>query len=155
MPLQGIASPTSLPGAAHISGHQRQVIAQTRIGHAALFVEHPERQPALAEIELPALPAREIHERKLRALRPDQPRFGADRARVSPRVPIARQQQMVAIIDGQVGGRVEIGAAAAAGLLGRLVELHGEAGIGQPHGGREAGNSGADDMDDGRHQMNA
>ncbi len=42
--------------------------------------------------------------------------------------------------------RVEIGAAAAAGLLRRLVDMHLVAGIGQPHGGGEAGDAGADDV---------
>jgi hypothetical protein len=68
---------------------------------------------------------------------------------------IAREQEMVAVIDGQVGGRVEIGTAAAAGLLGSLVNLHVEAGIDQPNGGREARDSSADDMNNVWHQTNA
>ena len=37
---------------------------------------------------------------------------------------VARQQQMIAVVDGEVGRGVEIGAAAAAGLLRRLVDMH-------------------------------
>jgi hypothetical protein len=62
---------------------------------------------------------------------------------------------VVAVIDGQVGGRVEIGAAAAAGLLRGLMDMHTAIRACQPHGCREAGNSGTDDMDGVLHQMKA
>ena len=48
---------------------------------------------------------------------------------------VAGQQQMVAVVDGEVGGRVEIGPAAAAGLLRGLMDMHPVIGVGQPHGG--------------------
>ena len=150
-----MVSPTSLLGACPDQRHQREIIAQAGIGHAARLVEHPERQPAVAEIELPALAGGEVDERKLRALRPDQPGLGADRSRIGQRVAVARQQQMIAVVDGEVGRGVEIGAAAAAGLLRRLVDMHLVIRVGQPDGGGEAGNSGADDVDGFLHQMNA
>ena len=124
VPSQGMASPTSLLGACPDQRHQCQIVAQAGVGDAARLVEHPERQPAVAEIELPALAGREIDERKLRALRPDQPRLGADRARIGQRMAVARQQQMIAVVDGEIGRGVEIGAAAAAGLLRGLVDVH-------------------------------
>ena len=62
-------------------------------------------------------------------LRPDQPRLGADRPRIGKRVTIARQQQVIAVVDGQVGRGVEIGTATAASLLGGLVDMHLETGI--------------------------
>ena len=68
---------------------------------------------------------------------------------------IARQQQMIAVVDGEIGRGVEIGAAAAAGLLRRLVDVHLAAGIAQPHGRGKAGNSGADDVDGFWHQIRA
>ena len=76
VPSQGMASPTSLLGACPDQRRQREIIEQAGVGHAARLVEHPERQPAVAEIELPALAGREIDERKLRALRarPARPR---------------------------------------------------------------------------------
>ena len=66
---------------------------------------------------------------------------------------VAGQQQMVAVVDGEVGGGVEIGTAAAAGLLRGLVDMHLVIGIGQPHGRGKAGNAGADDMNVFLHQM--
>ena len=66
---------------------------------------------------------------------------------------VAGQQQMVAVVDGEIGGRVEIGPATAAGLLRGLVDMHPVIGVGQPHGRREAGNAGADDMSVFLHQM--
>ena len=71
-------------------GHQREIIAQARIRYAARFVEHPERQATFSEIKLPALSRVQIDKRKLGALRPDQRRFGANRASISERVTIAR-----------------------------------------------------------------
>ena len=136
VPSQGIASPTSLPRRCPDQRHQCEIIEQAGVGHAARLVEHPERQPAVAEIELPALPGREVDERKLRALRPDQPGLGADRSRIGERVAVAREQQMIAVVDGQIGGGVEIGPAAAAGLLRRLVDMHLIIRVRQPNGGR-------------------
>ena len=109
----------------------------------------------LSEIEQPALAGRDVDKGKLRALRPDQARLGADRPGVSQRVAVARQQQMVAVVDGEIGRSVEIGTAAAAGLLRRLVDMHLQAGIAQPHGRGKAGNPGADDVDGLGHQMKA
>ena len=150
-----MVSPTSLLRRCPDQRHQRQIIEQAGVGDAARLIEHPQRQPAVAEVELPALSGRQIDERKLRALRPDQSRLGADRACVGHRVTIARQQQMIAVVDGEVGRRVEIGPAAAAGLLRGLVDMHLEIRIRQPDGGRKARNSSADDVDGLLHQMKA
>ncbi len=135
--------------------HQCEVIEQAGVGHTAGLIEHPQRQPAVSEVELPTLAGAEINERKLRALGSDQSRFGADRSGVSQRVAVARKQEMVAVIDSQVGRRVEIRPAAAAGLLRGLVDMHPEIRIGQPNGCREARNSSADDVDRLLHQMKA
>jgi hypothetical protein len=62
---------------------------------------------------------------------------------------------MIAVIDGQVGRRVEIRPATAASLLRGLVDMHLEILIRQPNGCREARNSGADDVDGLLHQMKA
>ena len=43
---------------------------------------------------------------------------------------VAREQKVIAIVDGEVGRRVEIGAAAAASLLRRLVDMHLEVRVG-------------------------
>ena len=76
-------------------------------------------------------------------------------ARIGQRVVVAGQQQMIAVVDREIGRAVEIGTAAPAGLLRGLVHANLIAGIGQPHGRRKAGNSGADDMNGLLHQMNA
>ena len=60
---------------------------------------------------------------------------------------------MIAVVDGEIGGGVEIGAAAAAGLLRRLVDVHAVTGVRQPDGGGETGNAGADDVSGFLHQM--
>ncbi len=51
---------------------------------------------------------------------------------------VARKQQMVAVIDGEIGLRVEIGSAAPAGLLRGLVHMHLVVRVRQTDGGREA-----------------
>ena len=66
---------------------------------------------------------------------------------------VAGQQQMIAVVDREIGRGVEIGTAAAAGLLRRLVDVHLVTGIRQPHGRGKAGNAGADDVDGFLHQM--
>ena len=66
---------------------------------------------------------------------------------------VAGQQQMIAVVDGEIGGGVEIGPAAAAGRLRGLVDVHPVIGVGQPDGGGEAGNAGADDVGGFLHQM--
>src|SRR5262249_38225798 len=113
----------------------------------------PERQAAVAEIELPAPSVGKIDELEFRAGGPDQPRFRADRTRIAERMPVAGQQQMIAVIDGEVCRGVEIGAAEAARLLGRLVDMHLKTGTLEPHGRRKAGNSSTDDMNCFGHQM--
>ncbi len=133
--------------------HQCEIVAQAGVGDAARLVEYPERQPAVAEIELPALAGRDVAERKQRALRSDQPRLGADRARVSQRMAVAGQQQMIAVVDHQIGGGVEIGSTTTAGGLRRLVDAHPVISVGQPDGRGEAGNAGTDDVSGFLHQM--
>ena len=133
--------------------HQCEIIAQARVGNAARLVEHPERQPSVAEIELPAPAGRDVDEGKLRALRPDQPRLGADRARIGQRMAVTGQQQMIAVVDHQIGGGVKIRTATTAGGLRGLVDAHFVIGVRQPDGGGEAGNAGADDVSGFWHQM--
>ncbi|MET3364226.1 hypothetical protein ABIF60_005621 [Bradyrhizobium japonicum] len=147
--------PTNVSSDAQISGASFRIIGEAGVGHAAAFVEHPGRQPAGAEIDLPALPGLDVDEGKLRTVRADEAGLAADRTRIGARMAVARQQQMIAVVDGEIGGAVEIGTATAAGLLRRLVHSDLEAGIGDPHGGGEAGNSGTDDMSCLLHQMKA
>ena len=62
---------------------------------------------------------------------------------------IARQQQVIAIVDHHAERRIEIGAAAPARLPRRLIDDDVPLAAGELHGGGEAGEAGADDMDGG------
>src|SRR5437763_211443 len=81
------------------------------------------------------------------------------RASIAARMTVTRQQQMIAVVDGEIGRGVEIGPAAPARLLGRFVDMNLVAGNGQSHGCRQARNSRTDDVDVSLHvslhQMNA
>ena len=66
---------------------------------------------------------------------------------------VAGQQQMIAIVDSEVGGGVEIRPATAAGGLRGLVDVHAVIGIRQPNGCGETGNAGTDDVGGFPHQM--
>ena len=68
---------------------------------------------------------------------------------------VAREQQMIAVIDGEIGRRIEIGPAAPARLLRGLVQMHLVICICQANGGREARNSSADNVNCLLHQMKA
>lgn len=67
---------------------------------------------------------------------------------------IARQQQMVAVVDDHVRRAIIIRTAAATGLLGRFVDMNLESFIREPNTRGQAGDPGADDMSF-CHQMNA
>ena len=81
-------------------------------------------------------------------VRADELILAADAAQECQRRIIAGQQQMVAVVDLHSERRIEIGAAAAAGVGRGLVDddlaRHQSD---QPQGGGEAGKAGADDMD--------
>ncbi len=87
--------------------------------------------------------------------RADQPVGGADGAQIAERRMIARQQQVVAVVDLHVERRIVIGPAASAGLAGSLVDDDRLPGFAQPNGRRQPGETGADDMDCARHQTTA
>ncbi len=68
---------------------------------------------------------------------------------------VAREQQVIAVVDHHAELRIVIGAAAPAGLPGRLVHDHALGLRREANRGGEAGQSGADDVDGARHQTNA
>jgi hypothetical protein len=59
---------------------------------------------------------------------------------------IAGEQQMIAVIDAATELRIEIGAGAAACRLGRLMQHHALAKLGQPAGRRQPGQAGSNDV---------
>ena len=71
----------------------------------------------------------------------------ADAAQIGHHRVIARQHQMVAVVDGLSQHRVEIGAAAPAGLRRAFEQHDARALLGQRHGGGEPGQPAADDID--------
>ncbi len=85
----------------------------------------------------------------------DQAVLRADRLRVILHCLIAGQHQMIAVVDLKAGCLIVIGAAATAGLGGRLVHDNPDAGSGQADCGGKSGKSGADNVNSSRHQTNA
>ena len=62
---------------------------------------------------------------------------------------------MGAVVDAHPGRRIVIGAATAAGLVGRLMDDRRDAATGEPNGRCQSGKAGADDMNRAVHQMKA
>ena len=79
----------------------------------------------------------------------------ADILQESERRRIARQQDVGAVVDAHAGDAVVIRAAAAAGIVGRLVDDGRHALPGKTDGAGQAGETGADDVNGARHQINA
>ena len=104
-----------LAGSGAQQPRQRQIIEHAGAGHAPLGVENPQRQTAVVEAQRPALAARQIDEREFGMGRADQPVRGADVAQISERGVVARQQEVIAVVDRHADRGVVIGAAAAAG----------------------------------------
>ena len=84
--------------------------------------------------------------------RTDQAILRADRACIGERRAIARQQQVIAIIDRHADAVVVVGAAAAARDSGRLMHDNGMAARRELDRGGQAGKAGAYDVDRARHQ---
>ena len=68
----------------------------------------------------------------------------ADGAQIGQRRLVAREEEMVAVVDPAAELLIRIGAAAAAGRVGRLVEDDVATRLRQAHRGREPGEAGAD-----------
>ncbi len=97
-----------------------------------------------------------MDEREFRFGRPNESTGGPDPGEVIHRGVVAGQHQVIAVVDLDPERAVDIGAAAPAGLAGRLVDDDLGAGIAEAQRRREPGEPGADDMDAGRgHQGGA
>ena len=130
---------------------QWQIVEHARAGHAPRGIENPEWQSAIVEPQRPALAARQIGKGKLGRSRTDQAMLGADAAKIIECGAIARQQEVIAVVDRHADRRVVIRTAAAAGKSGRLVHDDVPAPRREPHRGRQAGETGADDMNRSAH----
>ncbi len=133
------------PGA-HES-HALQVIGQAYARNAPRRLEQPPRHAAGVGPEVPALAARDVEKRVTRFRLADQRAPRADRVEIGYRRLVARDQQVVAVVDAATQRRVEIGAATSARLRRRFVDGDADPCLAQPQRGGEAGQSGADDMD--------
>ena len=100
----------------------------------------------LAKIEPPALAALQIREIEDRAAWVMQRPARSDPVEIVERLAVARQEEMVAVVDDEAERRIEVGPAAAAREGRRL--MHDDLGsrIDEAHGGAEARDPRADDM---------
>src|SRR5439155_12235123 len=114
------------------------------------FRKNPPRDAAGIGLEQPALLLGEIDEREFRFGRPDEPIGGPDPGEVGERRVVAGQHEVIAVVDLDAERVVDIGAAAPAGLAGRLVHDDVRAGIADAQRRREPGKPGADDVNAGR-----
>ena len=90
-------------------------------------IEDPPR-PAVVDPQRPALAGRKIDEWKIRSRRTDQSGGAADRSDKFEHGVIAAEHQMIAVVDRQPDGAVEIGAASPARVSRRLVHDDSRAG---------------------------
>ena len=79
------------------------------------------------------------------------PRIDTAARQIGLHRPVAREDQVVAVVDGHAELRIEIGAAAPTELGGGLVHHHLLAPLGQDRGGGQPGEAGAHHVDRARH----
>src|SRR5262245_9210424 len=120
--------------------------------HAPARVEDPPRHAAVVEAQCPLLAGGEVDESKFSARRTGQAILRSDRVRVGERRAIARQQQVIAIVDRHADAVVVVGAAAATGETGGLVHDDHLTARRELDSGSKAGKPGAYDVDDPWHQ---
>ncbi len=133
-----------------MAGHefgQHRIVRRRRARHAARLVEDPPRDAAVARPHGPAGAVAQVGEGELGLVRSGQAIGGADALQIVLHSAVARQNKVIAVVDGHAELGVEIGAAAAAGLGGGLGQDHPLAAGGQDGGGRQPGQPGAHHMD--------
>ncbi len=144
--------PQDLVGPREKQSYQSEIIAAGRVGNAAVGRENPPRQFSGVGPQFPALAPRQIAEIENGFVRPRQPALSTDFFRISQSGMVARQQQVVTIVDRYIEAGVEVGAAAPARLRRGLVQRD-LMGARELHPRRQAGEPGADDVNP-RHQNN-
>ena len=126
---------------------QRKILCRRRAGDARGRIEYPPRQAAVIDADGPATVGGEIDHREGRRAWTLQFFTRADAAHKLHGRPIARQHQVIAVVDSHAERGIVVAAATPAGLVGGLVQHDLRAGFAQPHGGGESGEPGADDVD--------
>ena len=104
-----------------------------------LPIEQPPGDAPFAKIEPPALAALEVREVEDRGAGIMQRPARADPIEIVERLAIARQQEMVAVVDDEAKRRIEIGPATAAREGRRLMHDDLAPGVDKAHGGAQAG----------------
>ena len=87
-PVAGIEQPQPL-----------DIFGKRGAAHPPVLVENPPRHRSAIDVDGPAFARFEVEEGEDGALRPAQPVAGADAVEIAERCPIARQHQMIAIVD--------------------------------------------------------
>src|SRR5215467_13981501 len=121
-------------------------------GHAAARVEYPPRYAPIVEAQRPLLARGKVDEGKFGARRTRQAILRTDRVRVGECRAIARQQQVIAVVDRHADAVVVIGPAAATGEIGGLMHDDRLTASRELDSSGEAGKPGAYDVNDPRHQ---
>ena len=135
------------PGMAPHQREQREVVAGPGARHAAPGVEDPPRHHAFVRAQRPAPARGQVEEAERRTARSRQGALGTDRALVAGDGGVARQHEMVAVVDRHAEPAVMVGAASPAGLPRCLGQGDGKAAPGQRDRRRQAGESRADHVD--------
>jgi hypothetical protein len=125
---------------------RRHVVRGAASGGAAPGAEDPPGHDAAIGPHGPALAGRKIDERDRRGRHRQQFAFGADRGEIAHRRAIARQQQVIAVVDLGAEQIVEVRAAAAARLARCLVHDHARARLDEPDRRGEPRDARADDV---------
>ncbi len=123
-----------------------EILRQPRSRDAAVLVEDPPRHAAARGRSTQRSPVARSRKGKAGSAGPVSVSARADRREIGHRRAVALQQQMIAVVDAAAERRIEIRAAASAGLRRCLMENHGNPGIGKPHRCGEPGEPRADDM---------
>ena len=126
-----------------------QIVGGMAAGHPAGGHGDPPGQPALVRPQQPMLAARQVDEGKDGLRRCRQRRPAAEPVEIGEHRRVGAEDQVVAVVDAAAEGGVLEGAAAAAGMVARLVEAEtaAESFRRQRQRRRQAGQPGADDMD--------
>jgi hypothetical protein len=131
-------------------GHERGVVRGICSRHTPLSRQKPPRNRAVVRPDGPLFARVQIGEREFGTVGATQRILRAGSFQICIHRLVARQHEMIAVVDGLSQRGFEIGAAAPARLRRGLDEFDADAVPGQRCGRREAGQTRADDMDGAR-----
>jgi hypothetical protein len=129
---------------------ERGIVGQPRARHPARGHGHPPGQRAFVHPQGPARPIAQVVEGEAGGARPGERRRRADRGAEAGHRTVAREDEVVAIVDHFADLAVVIRAAAPASLPRALVERNGQARAGELHRARQPGKTTANDRSAGK-----